>query len=274
MPGGGGGSQNFEQYTAANDYTDTVGPWANLSNRTLIWNLNGFTTAIYGGVELEYVKKAKSCYVMFEARPAGGYVDAYAQMADGSEFWTCRFTTGQVGNPDTYAVTGGLQSAASIVCVCSGYDSATSIRLKVRAGLCVICGLGWRSEETTAYSGSFFHSDNVIGNPSSLNDERIKDNVSSLDPSNCLSFCNMLQPSLYLQTLSNEVRTGLIAQEVQATLAAHSLPLTPVLDTKMASIDQESPAEELMSMRYERLVPMLLGAVKALTQRIEELESK
>ena len=29
-----------------------------------------------------------------------------------------------------------------------------------------------------------------------------------------------------------------------------------------------------MSMRYERLVPMLLGAVKALTQRIEELESK
>ena len=84
----------------------------------------------------------------------------------------------------------------------------------------------------------------------------------------------MLQPSLYLQNLSNEVRTGLIAQEVQAQLTAHSLPLTPVLDTKMASIDQESPAEELMSMRYERLVPMLLGAVKALTQRIEELESK
>ena len=118
------------------------------------------------------------------------------------------------------------------------------------------------------------HSDNIIGNPSSLSDERSKDNVSSLDPSNCLSYCTTLQPSLYLQTLSNEVRTGLIAQEVQAQLTAHSLPLTPVLDTKMASVDQESPAEELMSMRYERLVPMLLGAVKALTQRIEELESK
>ena len=79
---------------------------------------------------------------------------------------------------------------------------------------------------------------------------------------------------MYLRKDINEIRTGLIAQEVQAALTSHNFPETPVLDTKMASVDGESPAEELMSMRYERLVPMLLGAVKALTQRIEELESK
>ena len=148
------------------------------------------------------------------------------------------------------------------------------IWFKPQKGSFFIIGLCWKTEDRDISYEHTIHSDNIIGNPSSLSDERVKDNVSSLDPSNCLNFCNMLQPSLYLQTLSNEVRTGLIAQEVQAQLTAHSLPLTPVLDTKMASVDQESPAEELMSMRYERLVPMLLGAVKALTQMIEELESK
>ena len=108
-------------------------------------------------------------------------------------------------------------------------------------------------------------------NPSSLSDQRVKENVSRLDPANCLSVCNSLQPSLYLQTLDNEPRTGLIAQEVQASLQAHNLPDTPVLDTKWATVDNQ--LQELMSMRYERLVPMLLGAVKELTTRDAQLES-
>ena len=133
-------------------------------------------------------------------------------------------------------------------------------------------GMGWRSEETNTHVEAFCHSDNVIGNPPSLSHERIKENVSRLDPSICLDVCNPLEPSLYLQTLDNEPRTGLIAQEVQATLQAHNLPDTPVLDTKWASVDGERL--ELMSMRYERIVPMLLGAVKALTARVAELESR
>ena len=137
----------------------------------------------------------------------------------------------------------------------------------------MIMALGWTSEEErNTHSGSWCHSDNIMGNPSSLSDERIKENVSSLEPSNCLSLCNSLNPTLYLQTLDNEVRTGLIAQEVQTALQNHNLPDTPVLDTKWASVEGEH--QELMSMRYERLAPMLLGAVKELTRRLEELESK
>ena len=80
---------------------------------------------------------------------------------------------------------------------------------------------------------------------------------------------------MYLRTdLNDEIRTGLVAQEVQSALTAHSFLEKPVLGAKMASVDGESPAEELLSLSYERLVPMLLGAVKALTQRIEQLESK
>ena len=158
--------------------------------------------------------------------------------------------------------------------MCSGWDTAVKIWFRPQKGTFALYGIGWQSGDHAIYDATWVHSDHITGSPSSLSDERIKDNVTSLDPSNCLSFCNTLNPALYLQTLANEVRTGLVAQEVQAALTAHNFPETPVLDTKMASVDQESPAEELMSMRYERLVPMLLGAVKELTKRIEELEAK
>ena len=127
----------------------------------------------------------------------------------------------------------------------------------------MILGLGWTSEERDTHSGSWVHSDNVVGNTSSLSDQRVKADVSSLDPSLCLDFCNALRPAMYLQTLANEPRSGLIAQEVQAALEAHSLPQAPVLDTKMASVDEGSPAEELLALRYERLVPMLLGRCRS-----------
>ena len=39
-------------------------------------------------------------------------------------------------------------------------------------------------------------------------------------------------------------------------------------------VDEDSPLEQLLAMRYERLVPMLLGAVKALTARLAELKSQ
>ena len=126
-------------------------------------------------------------------------------------------------------------------------------------GVCTIIGLGWKTVDRDIYGSAFVHSDCITGDPSSLSDERIKDNVSSLDPSNCLNFCNTLNPALYLQTLSNEVRTGLVAQEVQAALQAHHLPETPVLDTKRARVDEDSPLEQLMAMRYERLAPCYSG---------------
>ena len=79
---------------------------------------------------------------------------------------------------------------------------------------------------------------------------------------------------MYLRTdLNDEIRTGLVAQEVQAALTAHSFPDKPVLGTKMASVGGESPVEELLSLSYERLVPMLLGAVQELTKRPQLLES-
>ena len=132
-------------------------------------------------------------------------------------------------------------------------------------------GLGFTDQQRDIYCATAMHADCVNGSPSSFSDGRIKDNQVSIEPSNCLSFSNSLTPSIYLQTMSNEVRSGLIAQEVAAACQTHSLPEEPILDKKWAALDGAN--EELLALRYERLVPMLLGAVKELTSRVTQLES-
>ena len=91
--------------------------------------------------------------------------------------------------------------------ICSGYSLITwpRITLKPIKGSVWMDGFGWTNEIESFTQPSFVHSDCAIGNPSSLSDGRIKDSQVAIEPSNCLSFCNSLTPSLYLQTLSNEV---------------------------------------------------------------------
>ena len=53
-----------------------------------------------------------------------------------------------------------------------------------------------------------------------------------------------------------------------------SLPNAIFSNKLYQSIEKDCDIEELMALDYSRLTVALLGAVKALTQRIEELESK
>ena len=135
----------------------------------------------------------------------------------------------------------------------------------------MVIGLALTDEERDIYSNTAVHSDCRTGNPASLSDSRVKDNQVTVEPSNCLSYCKSLTPSLYLQTMYNEVRPGLIAQEVAAACQTHSLPEKPILDKKWAEVDGTN--EELLALRYERLVPMLLGAIQSLTARVQQLKS-
>ena len=161
-----------------------------------------------------------------------------------------------------------------VACICTGFTTATEIRIKGRKGSTKILGLGFTNEQRDVADNCWVHSDNILGDPASLSDARIKENVTGLDPSNCLNFCNTLQPSMYLRTDTNKIRTGLVAQDVQAALQANSMPECPVINSKLANLDGENDAEMLMTLSYERLVPMLLGAVKQLTTRITQLESQ
>lgn len=168
----------------------------------------------------------------------------------------------------------GVQAA----CICSGFASYTHVRIKVRQGKIPIWGIGWTSEVNAPCTPhALVHNDNIVGNPGSLSYQKIKSGVTALDPTTCLSICCTLAPGAYLRTNNDDIRTGLIAQEVAAALTLYSMPTLPITGRKMASVDPgtcEEPGsepEELLTLAYARLVPPLLGSVKALTERIQQL---
>ena len=80
--------------------------------------------------------------------------------------------------------------------------------------------------------------------------------------------------------LLDAIRTGLVAQSLEATLASYAMPILPVIGSKLASVDPgtfEEPGttpEQLKTLAYDRLVPFLLGAVQRLTDRVQQLESQ
>ena len=61
---------------------------------------------------------------------------------------------------------------------------------------------------------------------------------------------------------SDEIRNGLISQEIAAARQAHSLREEAIIDKKLAQVD--GTIGELLALRYERVVPILVGAVKPL----------
>ena len=84
---------------------------------------------------------------------------------------------------------------------------------------------------------------------------------------------------MYLRTDTDEIRSGLIAQSVNVSLEQHSIPTNPIIGSKTGSADPgdletpPSPPEELMTLSYDRFVPLLPGSIKELTNRVQQLES-
>ena len=119
------------------------------------------------------------------------------------------------------------------------------------------------------------HSDCVVsGQTSSLSTERVKDQITPLDSDLLLDFCCALAPSMYVRTDIGgpNPRLGLIAERVQEQLAEHSLP-TNMMGSRFEAVHPGGELEKLLSLDYSRLTVALLGAVKELAKRIEELES-
>ena len=62
---------------------------------------------------------------------------------------------------------------------------------------------------------------------------------------------------MYLHTMSNDVRTGFAAQEVQSSLQAYSLLEEPSVVKQFETVDDQHL--EINAVRYERLVPMFVA---------------
>ena len=85
-------------------------------------------------------------------------------------------------------------------------------------------------------------------------DKRLKENIIPLDIHECLDKVSKLIPSSFTWKKSKKEDTGLIAQEVQEI------------------IPERVDGDKELAISYAKLTTHLIGAVQALTKRIEELE--
>ena len=111
------------------------------------------------------------------------------------------------------------------------------------------------------------HSDNLIGNPASLSDARLKKEVTPISGDQALSVLSQIQGCTYnREDLNNERRLGLIADEVES--AIQPLEIENVPSSKFYN------NEEYKTLDYSRLVSLLIPTVNALSARVSELEAK
>ena len=119
---------------------------------------------------------------------------------------------------------------------------------------------------------SFVHSDNIYGNPSSLSDARLKTNLTEVTPDQCLNTLRQIKPRTYDRDDIGEYRLGLLADECEEALKTAGIEVDNVIGEKHWQVDGES--DMYKTLQYDRLVPLLIGAVNTLSARVEQLESK
>jgi hypothetical protein len=110
-------------------------------------------------------------------------------------------------------------------------------------------------------------------------DRRLKDIISTIPSS--LEKVNLLSGIIYKNNQvaksfgydSEEEQVGVIAQEVEAVLPQAIRPApfdAGLVDGKQVSVS----GENYLTVQYEKLVPLLIEAIKELTNRVQELEKK
>ena len=115
-------------------------------------------------------------------------------------------------------------------------------------------------------------SQNIIGDPSSLSDARLKTNLTEVTSEQCLNTLRHIKPQTYDRNdLGNERRLGLIADEIQEAFETAGIEVNNVIGQRHWQVDGESDVYK--TLQYERLVPLLIGAVNSLSARVQDLES-
>ena len=205
------------------------------------------------------------------AHSNAGYVDIYAtRTADSAAIFVTRLQTYQaVDNSAGANHIGGIR----VDRVMSGLQSFDQMEIRCRKGVLYLIGLAF-SKETDRPSAplALVHSDNVIGNPSSLSDTRIKFNQQDANQTALCNVFDALQPKVYDRQdnpeMTPEHRIGFIADDVKAAMAMHMPNVTNVISERPVG------EEQLLALDYSRLTTVLWSKVKELETRIKVLEAK
>ena len=159
--------------------------------------------------------------------------------------------------------------------ICSGYANFDQIVIKQRRGRVRIMGLGFTNEVVRPIAGmGQVHSDNVVGDPASLSDCRLKLNQVIVPITRLTNIFNaietkeydLIQPGTDIDgnALPTTKRVGFIADEVKAALASE--------DWSNIVGDRPVGEDAMLTLDYSRLVVVLWGAVKGLSARLTALE--
>jgi len=136
-------------------------------------------------------------------------------------------------------------------------------------------GLGFTKEiDKPVTANSLVHSDNIVGDPQSLSDTRLKHNQAIVPLTDLTSIFNAIEAKEYDLVkgtdvdgteLPTERRVGFIADDVQAAIDGSGW--SNIVSSKMKN------NEDYLTLDYSRLVCVLWGVVKGLSARVLTLEA-
>ena len=131
--------------------------------------------------------------------------------------------------------------------------------------------LGFHASVLPCDATSFVHNDRIYGNPSSLSDARLKTNLTEVTPEQCLNTLRHIKPQVYDRDDINERRLGLVADECEEALEKAGIEVDNIVGQRHWQVDGETDIYK--TLEYDRLVPLLIGAVNTLSARVEQLEA-
>ena len=153
-----------------------------------------------------------------------------------------------------------------LVAVAAGHVDGpwSRIRFQGRKGTLNIMAVAFQ-EEVLPQTSSFAHSDNIIGDPNSLSDGRLKTEQTPVSGDQALSILAQIQGCTYEREDLDQRRLGLVADEV--ALAIEEIAVDNVVGSKWHNND------EYTTLDYSRLVSLLVPALNTLAKRNQYLES-
>ena len=123
----------------------------------------------------------------------------------------------------------------------------------------------WLDHRVAQPPAGYVHSDNVHGDPASLSDRRLKEEITPISGTQALSILSQIQGCTYDREDLGQRRLGLIADAVEE--AIEQLAVDNVVGSKWQG-------EEYKTLDYSRLVALLIPAVNHLAQEVKVLRSK
>ena len=116
-------------------------------------------------------------------------------------------------------------------------------------------------------------SQNIIGDPSSLSDARLTTKLMEITPHQCLNTLSRIKPQTYdRDDMGGESRLGLIADQCEDALQAEGFAIDNVIGERHWQVDGNTDLYKTLP--YDRLVPLLIGAVNQLSATVQQLQTK